>query len=125
MPTAVFALLLALQVPFPRSTPGLNESRGIDQSFITGAVKRKGAGEPVALATVTVRIQGDASRADQRPTNLAWSGTNTPVRKDGSFRVAVPGQGTYTVCATLPDAPEQCRTLEVGQNDTGVVVFTF
>lgn len=121
---ALLCLLMVLQAQFPRPGSGVDERRGVDQSFITGQVKSKG-GEPVGLATVSVHSRGDASRADQRGNGSDWPGAETRVRKDGSFRISVPGGTTFEVCANLPGKTQQCRLVEVSRSDMEVVLFEF
>lgn len=130
MQTLVFAFLVTVQVMFPlpggrtEAQAGPGSTRLPDQSLIEGEVKTK-EGVPVPLANISVQTRQDARRADQRGDGVGWPGTVVKVRRDGTYRVRVPGDTTYEVCAEVPAKAKQCRLVEVSVNDVQVVMFAF
>lgn len=125
MREVLFALLLMssqVSFPLPNSAPGSH--RLPEQGTIQGEVKNK-AGEPIPLATISVRTQQDSARTDQRGGGVGWPGAVAKVQHDGTFRIPVPGDTTYQVCADVPTQTKQCRTVDVSANDVQMLLFTF
>ncbi len=130
MRAVLLALCVVWQVtfPLPGGRPNPSPMPGStplpDQSTISGQVRTK-EGDPVPLARISVQTRQDATRADQRGDAVGWPGTVAQVKRDGTFRVVVPGGSTFEVCAEVPSKPRQCRLVDVSVNDVQTVVFTF
>ena len=130
MRAVLLALVMGVQVTFPlpggrpNPSPAPGSSPLPDQSTISGQVRTK-EGEPIPLARINVQTRQDSTRADQRGSGVGWPGTVAQVRRDGTFRVEVPGGTTYEVCAEVPGRPKQCRYMDVSSRDLETLVFTF